>query len=170
MSTLKGLFLAAALVTGFAAPAAAQQPAQPVSGGDEQTMLFGAGLTFMDYGDTGIGFAANALFNALSSSDRGRLGIVGDLGLNTFDGGTVVTVMGGPRYTFNTSGKVLPYGQFLIGILRSPGDTDFSPSLGVGADIAWKPNLNFRAELSFFFQEFDDPVRFFFGVSLPVNK
>lgn len=170
ISTLKHLFIGAALIVGLATPAAAQQPTQPVTGGNEQTMLFGAGLTFMNAGDaTGVGLAANALFNALTSSNRGNLGIAGDFGFNNFDGGTIVTVMGGPRYTFKTSGKVAPYGQFLVGIVRNPVDTDFRPALGFGADIAWKPNLNFRGEISFFLDD-TDATRFFFGVSLPINK
>lgn len=118
---------------------------------------------------TGIGVAANALFNTLKTTGNGRIGIVGDFGLNDFDGGTVVSVMGGARYTFTTQGKVSPYGQFLAGLVHCCGDTDFDPSLGFGIDVAWKPNLNFRGELSFILSE-HDAARFFFGVSMPLNK
>jgi hypothetical protein len=170
MSTFKKCCTTAALVLGLAVPAAAQQPAQPVSGGDDQTMLVGLGLTFMNVSEsTGIGFGANALFNALKTNETGRLGIVGDFGLNDFDGGTVVTFMGGPRFTFNTQGKVLPYGQFLVGLTHCCGDTDFSPAIGGGIDVAWRPNLHFRGEVQFIFND-GDPVRFFLGVSLPINK
>ena len=46
------------------------------------------------------------------------------------------TVMGGGRYTFNTSGKVVPYGQFVVGLVHCCGDTDFEPGLGFGVDVA----------------------------------
>lgn len=169
-SLLARLCTGAALVISLAAPAEAQQPSQPVTGGDEQTMLIGLGLTFMDVSDsTGVGFAANALFNALETNETGRLGIVGDFGLNDFDGGTYVTFMAGPRFTFNTQGRVLPYAQFLVGLTHCCGDTDFAPALGGGIDVAWKPNLNFRGELQFFIND-PDATRFFLGVSLPINK
>jgi hypothetical protein len=169
-SVISKCLVGAALVLALAAPAAAQQPTRPVTGGDEQTMLVGAGLTFMDFGSsTGVGFAANALFNALKVTDNGRIGIVGDLGWDHFDGGSVTSVMGGARYTFNTSGKVLPYGQFLVGIVHNPSNTNFDPGLGFGADIAWRPTLNVRGEIQWFFDDVT-ATRFFIGVSLPVNK
>jgi hypothetical protein len=162
--------LAAALVLALAAPAAAQQPSRPATGGDEQTMLVGAGLTFLNvFESTGVGVAGNALFNALKVTENGRIGVVGDFGLNHFDGGTVTTLMGGARYTFTTQGKVVPYGQFLVGLVHCCGDTDFDPSLGFGMDVAWKPNLNFRGEVSFIFAD-DSATRIFLGVSLPVHK
>jgi hypothetical protein len=153
----------------LAAPVSAQQPNRPVSGGDETSMLFAGGLTFLDWGETGVGVAANVLFNTLKVTGTGRIGIVGDVGLNHFDGATVSTVMGGGRYTFTTSGKVIPYGQFLVGIVHCCGDTDFDPALGFGADIAWKPNLNFRGEVQFIFED-QNATRWFFGVSTPIKK
>lgn len=171
ISFLKHLLIASALVTVLAVPAAAQQPSRPVSGGNEQTMLVGLGVTFMNVSEsTGIGVGGNALFNALTTSDTGRIGIVGDFGFNDFDGGSITTFMGGPRYTFNTTGKLVPYGQFLLGLGHGGGDTDFVTSLAFGTDIAWKENMNFRAEIAFIFGDGPDPARFFFGVSLPFNK
>lgn len=169
ISFLKSLCTTFALMAALAVPAAAQQPAQPVSGGDDQTMLVGLGLTILDAGNTGIGAGANVLFNALSTNETGRLGIVGDFSVNDNDAGAVFTLAGGPRFTFNTQGRVLPYGQFLVGIVRCCGHTEFEPSIGGGLDIAWKPNMNFRGELQFFLGD-SDAVRFFFGVSLPVRK
>ena len=169
-SLLARICTAAALSLVLAVPAAAQQPSQPVTGGDEETMLVGLGLTFMNISEsTGIGANANVLFNALDASENGRLGIVGDFGINDFDGGTVTTVRGGLRYTFNTAGRVLPYGQFLVGIAHCCDDTDFVPSIGGGLDVAWLENLNFRGEISFIFND-ANATRFFVGVSLPVNK
>jgi hypothetical protein len=161
---------ATAIALALAAPAAAQQPPQPASGGDEQTMLVGLGLTVMNvYESTGAGVGANVLFNALETNETGRLGIVGDFSLNNFDGGNYVTFLGGPRFTFNTQGTVLPYAQLLVGLAHCCGDTDFVPALGAGVDVAWRPNLNFRGELQFILNE-GDAVRFFLGVSLPINK
>jgi hypothetical protein len=161
---------ALAATLALAAPAAAQQPNRPVTGGDTSTVLVGAGVTFLDWGSTGVGGAANVLFNTLKVTGTGRIGVVGDLGLNHFDGGNALTALGGARYTFTTEGKIIPYGQFLVGVLHSPGYNDFVPALGFGADIAWKENLNFRGEVQFIFTDFDDATRWFFGVSLPVKK
>ncbi|MEO8484617.1 MAG: hypothetical protein ABI634_20605, partial [Acidobacteriota bacterium] len=49
------------------------------------------------------------------------------------------------------------------------GDTDFDPNIGFGVDVAWRPNLNFRGEISFILAD-ADATRFFFGVSLPIHK
>ena len=153
----------------MAAPASAQQPNRPVSGGDESSVLFAGGLTFLDWGETGVGVAANVLFNTLKVTEAGRIGIVGDVGLNHFDGATASTIMGGARYTFTTSGKVVPYGQFLVGILHCCGHTEFDPALGFGADIAWRPNLNFRGEVQIIFDD-TNATRWFLGVSTPIKK
>jgi hypothetical protein len=159
-----------ACVLAFGAPTMARAQNKPLQGGDESSVLAAVGLTFMNYGQTGIGAAGNVLFNTLKTTGSGRIGVVGDVGLNHFDGGTVITVMGGGRYTFTTEGKIIPYGQFLLGITHQPFDTAFNPAIGFGADFAWKENLNFRAEISFIFHEFEDPTRFFFGVSTPMKK
>jgi hypothetical protein len=168
---MRYVMAAAAMVAALAtaAPAAAQQPNRPASGGDESTVLFAGGLTFLDWGETGVGAAANVLFNTLKVTGNGRIGVVGDIGLNHFEGATVSTVMGGARYTFTTSGKVVPYGQFLVGIVHCCGDTDFDPAIGFGADIAWKPNLNFRGEVQIILEE-QNATRWFFGVSTPIKK
>jgi hypothetical protein len=160
-----------ALLVALAAPAAAQTPARPVSGGDDRSVLIGLGLTFLNAADqTGVGFAANGLFNVLKTTGAGNIGVVGDFGYNHFDFANVVTVMGGGRFTFNTEGKVRPYGQFIVGIVSGGGDTDFRPALGFGADVAWRENLNFRGEVLFIFLDGDTGVRWFFGVSLPFHK
>lgn len=170
ISFLKSLCTTFALIAALAAPAAAQQPSQPVSGGDDQTMLVGLGLTFMNISEsTGIGGNANVLFNALRTNDTGRFGIVGDFGFNKFDGGTVTTAMAGGRFTFNTAGKVVPYGQFLVGIAHCCGDTNFVPGLGGGVDIAWRDNMNFRGEIFFILDDYT-ASRFFLGISLPIRK
>lgn len=154
----------------LASPAVAAAQGQPAGGGDDQTALVAAGLTFMDISSsTGVGAGLNVLWNTLQTTGSGRIGIVGDLSFNHFDGGTVSTIMGGGRYTFKTSGKVVPYGQFLVGFQHCCGDTDFDPAIGFGADVAWRPNLNFRGEVNFILGD-PDATRFFLGVSLPVMK
>jgi hypothetical protein len=158
--------------------AQAQQPNRPVTGGDTGTVLTAVGLTFMNTGgDTGIGGAANVLFNTLKTTGNGRIGVVGDVGFNHFSvegfGSSLVTVMGGARYTFTTSGKVIPYGEFLLGIARSGSDfgsnTNFDPGIGFGLDVAWKENLNFRGAVNFIFDDVT-ATRWFLGVSLPMHK
>src|SRR5690349_7847849 len=164
MRTLTRGLTGLALTVALASPALAQQPSQPLSGGNDRTMLVGLGLTFLNAADeTAIGVAGNALFNVLKATEHGNIGIAADVGVNSFDGGTVTTFMGGPRFTFNTSGKLQPYGQFLIGIAHCCGDSDFEPALGFGVDIAWTPKVNFRGELQFFFGDVD-ATRWFFGI------
>jgi hypothetical protein len=166
-SALLGLVFTLAL----AAPARAQQPSRPLSGGNEQAMLVGLGISFLNAGDqTGFGIGANALFNALTMTELGRIGIVGDFGVNWFDGATITTVGGGARLTFTTSGKYSPYGQFLLGIAHCCGETEFGPAIGFGIDIAWKPEFNFRGEVQFNFAGPGDSTRWFFGASLPISK
>jgi opacity protein-like surface antigen len=170
MSLFSRICTTAAFVLALAAPAAAQAPSQPATGGDEESMLLGLGLTFMNMSEsTGVGFNANMLFNSLTENETGRLGVVGDLGFNRFSGATVTTVMGGLRYTFETNGRVLPYGQFLVGVMHCCDDTDFVPSIGAGLDVAWLENVNFRGELSFIFSD-ANAARFFLGVSLPIAR
>ena len=53
-------------------------------------------------------------------------------------------LMGGPRFTFNTDGQVVPYAQFLVGFTHWFDDTDFAPA--IGGDIA---DPEFVASLSF---------------------
>ncbi|MCC7043069.1 MAG: hypothetical protein IT183_04360 [Acidobacteria bacterium] len=169
-TTLAKICIAAALVLSLAVPAAAQQPSQPALGGNDQTMLLGLGLTFVNAADdTGAGLNVNALFNALETNESGRLGIVGDFGINDVRNGAFVTLMGGPRFTFNMDGQVVPYAQFLVGFTHWFDDTDFAPAIGGGIDVAWRPRINFRGELQFFLND-PEAVRFFLGVSLPVNK
>jgi hypothetical protein len=170
LPTLKLLCTTFALTLSLAAPAAAQQPPRPVTGGDDQTMLVGLGLTFMNISEsTGVGGNVNVLFNALRTNETGRFGIVGDVGINDFEGGTVTTVMGGGRFTFNTSNRVVPYGQFLVGISHCCGDTNFVPGLGGGIDVAWRQNRNFRGEIFFILDDYT-ASRFFLGLSLPIKK
>ena len=156
-----------ALTLAVAVPAQAQN--KPLTGGDNSTMLFSAGLTFMDFGTTGVGAAANVLFNTLQKTGNGRIGVVGDFGLNHFDNATVVTIGGGGRYTFATSGKIAPYGQFLIVALHCCGNTNIDPSIGFGVDIGWKPNMNFRGAVDFILDD-TTATRWFFGVSMPIKK
>lgn len=159
-----------ALAAVLAVPAAAGAQTKPLAGGDDTTLLAAAGVTFLNSSSsTGAGAAANVLFNTLTTTDMGRIGLVADLGFNRADGATTSTIMGGARYTFDTNGRVVPYGQFLAGILHAPGVTHFDPAIGFGLDVAWRPQVNFRGELQFIFDD-THATRFFFGVSMPIKK
>jgi hypothetical protein len=162
--------VALALAVPMAAHAQSKQPSKPLSGGDSSSMLVSAGLTFEDFGgETGIGAAANVLFNTLKTTGNGRIGVVGDVGINHFDGATVSSILGGGRYTFTTSGKVSPSAEFMVGILHCCGNTNFDPAFGAGVDIAWKPNMNFRGAVDFIFDDVT-ATRWFFGISMPIAK
>jgi Outer membrane protein beta-barrel domain len=173
-SNLTGVAAALVLFALTVAPAAAQQPTRPLTA-DRNQWLVGLGVSFLNVADeTGFGFGANALFNRLKTkiSDNSQLGILGDVGWNHFDGGSIFTLDGGVRMTFNTKNKLRPYGQFLLGLAHSsfgPGDTDFAPAFGFGLDLAWTPRVNFRGEVQFYLTD-ETATRWFFGISLPIKQ
>jgi len=172
-SFLKGFGAALVLLALAAVPAAAQQPRRPLTA-DRDQWLVGLGVSFLNAGDdTGFGFAGNALFKGLRTklSDNSNLGLLGDTGWYHFDGGSIFTLDGGIRMTFNTRNKIRPYGQFLVGLAHSSfgaGDTDFAPAFGFGLDLAWTPRVNFRGEVQFYLAD-DVATRWFFGISLPIQ-
>src|SRR6266852_4632113 len=70
------------------------------------------------YHEPGATSNAGAHFDLASTLKRDVpfIGPVGEVGFNHFDGGTVVSVMGGVRVRANTDYFVLPYGEFTLGL------------------------------------------------------
>jgi opacity protein-like surface antigen len=177
--TVKGVFLASLLILSSAVPAAAQ--------GD-----LGAGVSFLrDSEETGVGFTVDYAHD-IRATDAAAISLVGDLGWNSFDFGSTTSFMGGVRVASRANAQFSPFGQFLIGGIRSAASDDvcdddlaelfdescsstnlaFGP--GVGVNFAVTPRVNLRAQVDFLFinyeDETDNATRFWFGVVIPVGR
>jgi opacity protein-like surface antigen len=176
---VKGFVLAALLTVSFAVPAAAQ--------GD-----LGAGVSFLrDSEETGVGFTIDYAHD-ISANGPAAISLVGDLGWNSFDFGSTTSFMGGVRVASRANPTFSPFGQFLIGAVRSSlsddicdddlaeafdescSSTDLAFAPGVGVNIAVNPQVNLRAQVDFLIIKFEDETenatRFWFGVVLPVGR
>jgi Outer membrane protein beta-barrel domain len=183
--TVLGLFVGLALVFALAAPAAAQGAA-PASDGP----LIGAGIAFNHWGDiekTGTGFAVDFRQN-IWRLDKIDIGGVGDFGYYHFgfDDGSVnlYNLMGGVRFTGAASPKIMPFGQFTLGMAHASisgcpagddcSESDFAIAPGFGVDFRIHPKLNIRAQIDFFviMAEGDstNTQRYWFGVSMPIGR
>jgi hypothetical protein len=133
----------------------------------------GAGLSFLhDDGDTATGVTVD-YSTAKPATDKATWGLVGDFGLNHFNGGTVTSYLGGVRVVIPGSAKVKPFAQFVIGAEHCCGVTDLAYQPGAGVDVVISPTLNFRAQVDFrSVRDNGDTFneqRYTFGVSMPVG-
>lgn len=131
------------------------------------------------YHETGATSNAGAHFDIASTWIRHEpfIGPVGEVGFNHFDGGTVVSAMGGLRIRTNVDRRVLPFGQVLVGLYHCGvcGINDLAIQGGGGVDFGRRDNaFRIRAEIDVrhVFDSFADfnAVRFSLGVVLPLNK
>src|SRR5262245_40436238 len=133
------------------------------------------------YHETGETSGVGAHFDIASTVKRDVpfLGVMGEIGVNHFDRGTVSDFMGGARLRFpNASPRVLPFGQFLLGLYHCGicNINDFAIQGGGGLDFKAVPSgaIRIRAQLDFR-HVFDDvqsfsPVRASAGVVIPLNR
>ena len=84
---------------------------------DPYFSTFSANYDFV-YHETGATSNVGAHFDVASTLKRTEpfIGPVGEIGFNHFDGGTVVSAMGGLRVRANTDYWLLPYAQFVLGL------------------------------------------------------
>jgi hypothetical protein len=131
------------------------------------------------YHETGATSNAGAHFDVASTFKRDPpfIGPVGEVGFNHFDGGNVVSAMGGLRIRANTDYWVLPYAQFVLGLYHCGvcNINDFAIQGGGGVDFRTSsPNVRVRLQLDVrhVFDSASDfnAVRFSAGVVLPLNK
>jgi len=133
------------------------------------------------YHETGNTSAAGAHFDIASTVKRDVpfLGVMGEIGFNSLDVGTVSSYMGGLRLRFpNASATVLPFGQFVLGLYHCGicNVNDFAIQGGGGLDFKAVPSgaIRIRAQVDFR-HVFDDvqsfsPVRASAGVVIPLNR
>ena len=133
------------------------------------------------YHETGETSGVGAHFDAAGTIKRDMpfLGIMGEIGINHFDAGTVSDVMGGARLRLpNAGARVLPFAQALLGLYHCGicNINDFAIQGGGGLDFKLMANndIRIRAQLDIR-HVFDDvqgftPVRVSAGVVFPLNR
>ena len=133
------------------------------------------------YRETGDTSAAGAHFDVASTVKRDVpfLGVMGEIGFNSLKGGTVSSYMGGLRLRApNASARVLPFGQFVLGLYHCGicNINDFAIQGGGGVDFKLVPTgaIRIRAQVDVR-HVLDDvqgfsPVRVSAGVVLPLNR
>jgi hypothetical protein len=122
---------------------------------------------------------AGAHFDVASTLKRSEpfIGPVGEVGFSHFEGGTVVSALGGLRLRANTDVRILPFAQVLLGLyhLGAADINDFAVQGGGGVDFRM-PGNNFRVRAQLDVRHvFDDvlsfnAVRLSAGVVLPLNR
>lgn len=131
------------------------------------------------YHEPGATSHAGAHFDIASTWIRHEpfIGPVGEVGVNHFDGGTVVSAMGGLRIRSNVDRRILPFAQGLVGLYHCGvcGINDFAVQVGGGVDFGRRDNaFRIRAQVDFrrVFDSFGNfnAGRFSVGVVLPLNR
>lgn len=156
---VKTILASSSLLLALAVPAAAQGQ-------------LGAGISFLhDSSETAPGFTVDYAYPIVPLT-RGAIAVVGDFGLNKFDGATATSYLGGIRVRGNLNDKIAPFGQFLVGAEHCCGSTDTTFQPGVGIDFAINPTLNFRAQVDFRTVRYPEDdlnsQRYTFGISIPL--
>ena len=131
------------------------------------------------YHETGATSNVGAHFDVASTFNHHApfIGPVGELGINHFDGGNVVSALGGLRLRSNVDRLILPFVQVAAGLDHCGvcGTNDLAIQGGGGVDFGRRDNkFRIRAQVDFR-RVFDNPVdfngvRFSLGVVLPLNK
>ena len=145
---------------------------------DPYFSTFSANYDFV-YHETGATSNAGAHFDVASTLKRDEpfIGPVGEVGFNHFDGGTVVSAMGGLRVRANTDYWVLPYGQLAVGLYHCGvcDINDFALQFGGGVDFR-TASPNIRVRIQFDVRHVFDSASSFnaerlsAGIVLPLNK
>jgi hypothetical protein len=130
------------------------------------------------YHETGATSNVGAHFDVASTFNHHApfIGPVGEVGINHFDGGNVVSALGGLRLRSNVDRLILPFVQVVAGVYHCGvcGTNDFAIQGGGGVDFGRRDNeFRIRAQVDFR-RVFNGPdfsgVRFSLGVVLPLNK
>lgn len=156
-SFVKMAIASCALVGAMAVPAAAQDSV-------------GANLTFLrDSELTGTGIqldVAKALAPAVA--------VVGEFGLNRFDGFTLTSYQGGVRFLPAVQSSVRPFVQALVGLEHCCESNAFAFQLGGGLEFPINERVNLRAQYDFRRTNYDgegyNANRFGVGVVLPLGN
>ena len=138
---------------------------------------FSANYDFV-YHEPGATSNVGAHFDIASTVTRDvpYLVVLGEVGVNHFDGGSVASFLGGARLRFpNASPTVLPYAQVLVGLYHCGvcNLNDFALQAGGGLDFKTGRALRIRAQVDWR-RIFDtvgvNGVRASIGVVFPLNQ
>jgi hypothetical protein len=131
------------------------------------------------YHETGATSNVGAHFDIASTFNHHApfIGPVGELGVNHFDGGNVVSALGGLRVRSNVDRLILPFVQVVAGLYHCGvcGTNDLAIQAGGGVDFGRRDNeFRIRAQIDFR-RVFESPVafsgvRFSLGVVLPLTR
>jgi hypothetical protein len=131
------------------------------------------------YHETGATSNLGAHFDVASTFNHHApfIGPVGEVGINHFNGGNVVSALGGLRLRSNVDRLILPFVQVVAGLYHCGvcGANDFGLQGGGGVDFGRRDNtFRIRAQVDVR-RVFSSPVgfngvRFSLGVVLPLNK
>ncbi len=146
-----------ALVGALAAPAAAQDSV-------------GVNLTFLRDSDvTGTGFQLDA-----AKGLTPNVAVVGELGLNRFDGFTLTSYQAGLRFLPSVQSSVRPFVQALLGLEHCCSSNAFAYQLGGGVEFPINERVNVRAQYDFRRTRYDgegyNANRFGVGIVLPLGN
>jgi outer membrane immunogenic protein len=161
LSELARDLAAAAVLLAFVAPVCAQTTTSPAP--LKRTIDLSAGYTYLHANAPPGGCGCFSMNGGSASAAFGltpSLSVAADLGvthagniLNSTETLTLATYLFGPRYTQRTHvGRVLPYGQVLLGGTHSAsnfvfnsGGNGFSMLAGGGVDVPFKKHFAWRA-------------------------
>ena len=157
-SFVKLTVAAVALVGAMAVPAAAQDT------------TVGANLTFLrDSEQTGPGFQVD-----VARGFNPNIAVVGEFGLNSFDGFTIQSYQAGLRFTPTMAGALRPFVQALVGLERCCEQNALAFQLGGGIEYPITERVNFRAQYDFRRTDYDgegfNANRFGVGIVLPLGN
>jgi hypothetical protein len=122
---------------------------------------------------------AGAHFDIASTLKRDVpfIGPVGEVGFNHFDGGTVVSALGGLRVRANVDRRVLPFAEGVLGLYHCGvcDVNDFAIQGGGGVDFRMSDNsfrLRSQLDVRHVFDQVEgfNGVRFSVGIVLPLNR
>ena len=138
---------------------------------------FSANYDFV-YHEPGATSNLGAHFDIASTVTRDvpYLVVLGELGINHFDGGSVASFLGGARLRFpNASPTVLPYAQVLVGLYHCGvcNENDFALQAGGGLDFKTGHAVRIRGQVDWrriFATVGVNGVRASIGVVLPLNQ
>jgi hypothetical protein len=135
-------------------------------------------LIYHETGDTSVA-GAHFDFAGTVKRDVPFLGIVGEIGVNHFEGATVSSYMGGARLRIpNLTPSILPFAQFVVGLYHcgACNINDFAIQGGAGLDfkVTRSDVIRVRTQLDIR-HVFDDvqgftPVRVSAGIVFPLNR
>jgi hypothetical protein len=130
------------------------------------------------YHEAGVTTNVGAHFDIASTVTRDvpYLVVLGEVGVNHFDNGSVSSFLGGARLRFpNQSPRVLPFAQLLVGLYHCGvcDLNDFALQAGAGLDFKTGHAVRVRAQIDVrhVFDPFSfNSVRASAGLVLPLNR